>query len=451
MSEAKHNVVITEDGRAGQVRYREPEGELAFHWEFGGRDVVAIVQAGREDEWRTRHPWAADRRTQILRFVADEVVRQKLPKCRAEIDEGTGDILLRQAAPGPLPLDRPDVSFVRRLTGFKAVLGLIVLVASLIFAGVWWLKDKVLSIDPGDASPVGLAARTDRHIAMLMSRLDAYVPSPHRDHGKDTYSLSLFIVPLDGADPKLVPIKHGLSPSSYSLAKVIGSDGRAIWFDAAGMGAVDLKTFDLLAPSELRDPPKAERTSALPFGPKVEHHLAAGLFTSPTSWLGLHSTAGSERDLKPGAFVKRVVRADGTKEERHLFRALVDAEAFGDRHRIASVQQLNDAGYINAAFIRMDDLSEPFLLADPPGALMVYTSGPGLKGTLVAARVDLDGNVLWKADTGIDRFTLKQILPGEGSTAFMGTRPMVPDQVSEPLLVIVEHATGQARTITLWQ
>lgn len=444
------SVTITEQGRSGTVVYREGQGSLSFHWEFGGGDVVAIVQAGDDLAWRA-HPWAVARRAEILRFTADEVVRQKLPNCRAEIDAGSGDILFRQVAPPPPPPKPPDTSFVRRLTGLKAMLGIVVLVGALIFGGMWWLKDKLFTIDPGDASPVGLAVRTDRHIAMLMSRLDAYTPSLHRDHGQDTYSLSLFIVPLDGSDPKLVPIKSGLSPASYSLAKVIGSDGRAIWFDAAGTGAVDLKTFELLPASELRDPPEPKRTSALPFGPKIEHQLAAGVFTSPTTWLGLHSTAEAERDYQPGSYVKRVVRADPTKEVRHLYRGTLDAEAYADRHRILSMAQVNDAGCINAAFIRMDDLSEPFLLTDPPGALMVFTSDPGLKGTLIAARVDLEGGLPWKSDTGIDRFQLKQILPGATSTAFIGTRPMVPDQVSEPLLVIVEHATGQARTITLWQ
>jgi hypothetical protein len=67
----------------------------------------------------------------------------------------------------------------------------------------------------------------------------------------------------------------------------------------------------------------------------------------------------------------------------------------------------------------------------------------------VAARVDHSGAVLWQVDTGIDRFSLKQILPGESSTAFVGTRPPVPDKVSEPLLVLVNHADGSARTLSL--
>ena len=67
------------------------------------------------------------------------------------------------------------------------------------------------------------------------------------------------------------------------------------------------------------------------------------------------------------------------------------------------------------------------------------------------ARVDGNGSLIWRTDTGIERFTLEQILPGEGSVAFIGTRPMVLDKVSEPLLVIMDNATGKAHPTTLWQ
>lgn len=82
---------------------------------------------------------------------------------------------------------------------------------------------------------------------------------------------------------------------------------------------------------------------------------------------------------------------------------------------------------------------------------MLYTSTPGSQGTAVVARVDAKGQPLWRVDTGISRFSLRQILPGEHSTAFVGTRPPIPDKVSEPLLVIVDHRNGQQVTHSLWQ
>ena len=115
------------------------------------------------------------------------------------------------------------------------------------------------------------------------------------------------------------------------------------------------------------------------------------------------------------------------------------------------MEPIGQENYLNAAFLRMDEGSEPIRLSDPDGALMVYTSEPGLKGTLVLARVDMDGKVIWRIDTAIDRFKLERILPGGQVSTFIGTRLPVPGKVSEPILVLVDHATGKAVTHSLWR
>ena len=84
MNNAK--VTITEDGRSGSVSYTEPGGTISGWWEFAGGDAIAIVNMGSESVWCVQHPWAMDRRADILRSVGDEVVRQKASGCKAEID-----------------------------------------------------------------------------------------------------------------------------------------------------------------------------------------------------------------------------------------------------------------------------------------------------------------------------------------------------------------------------
>ena len=88
------SVSITEDGRSGQVIYSEGLRSITGYWEFGGHDVVTIVSMGARADWERAHAWAMERRTEILGFVADEVVRQRAPSCRAEVDAGRGDILI---------------------------------------------------------------------------------------------------------------------------------------------------------------------------------------------------------------------------------------------------------------------------------------------------------------------------------------------------------------------
>jgi len=89
------SVEVVESGRSGSIEYRESAGCISFYWEFGGGDTVAIIWVGDLALWGTRYPWAVDHRRAILEKVAHEVVRQKAPKCRADIDEQNGYIYVR--------------------------------------------------------------------------------------------------------------------------------------------------------------------------------------------------------------------------------------------------------------------------------------------------------------------------------------------------------------------
>lgn len=472
-------VGIDTRGRAGTVTYRESGNELVCHWELGG-EVVAIVQCGDADRWQA-YPWALPRRADILRFVADEVVRQQAPTCRAEIDPVSGDILLLQqdmAGQAAAPRSRPvpalsktaspapssEAAWVFRLGTLRMKFGLFLLLGSLIAGAVLWIKQTVFAIDPGKGTPIGASVRTDRHIATLIQTLEPYVPSLNRDHGRDTYRVSLFLVPLDGSRPQHIPIRSGLSGSAFGLAKIHGSDGRILWFDVAGLGGLKLDTLDLLpesatARADARSLPRPWGDS--PFPPRPERFLAAGYLTSPTTWLGLHTESEAGLTFAPGKWLKPVVSAESLKQPRRFYRGVLEAggvEFPGTRPgtpqaylRIQTLAPLGQDAYFDAAFLRMNGTSPPIRLQGPPGALMVFTSAPGLSGTTVLARVGDDGRPVWLVDTGIDRFKLEQILPGADSVAFVGTRPPVPGKVSEPLLVIVDYATGKAVTRSLWQ
>ncbi len=94
--ELKGKVTITEQGRSGSVIYTEEGHALTGWWEFAGGDAIAVVCMGGVEDWRTRHPWAADRRTDILRQIADAVIRQKAGGCSADIEEEGGWITIRR-------------------------------------------------------------------------------------------------------------------------------------------------------------------------------------------------------------------------------------------------------------------------------------------------------------------------------------------------------------------
>lgn len=460
-------VTITEAGRSGLVVYTAPAGELRFHWELGGNDVLAVVHVGAASDWRARHPWAFAQRAQILRFVADEVIRRKAAGCVAEIDDARGWITFRQrgasARPAPSSASaqarapapahggrRDDVGWYERLRSLRLKLAMVVGGLAVISTGLAVIKNKVFTIDPGAGTPIGRTVRTDAHVAILIQTLEPYTPSLARDHGKDTYSVGIFVVPLDGSAPRLVPINGGHPAGSLGLAQILGSDGRTLWFDVNGTGGVDLATFELVngAPA---NPQELQGARPRWLTPRLESHLAAGFFTGPDTWLGLLSSADREREYAPGQWLRRITNAVPGKEMRRPYRGVVGESSGTGSRQIVTMEPLGDAQYLDAAFLRLDEKSEPIRLRDPDGALLVYASAPGGKGTVALARVADDGDVVWRADTPLDRFTLQQILPGERSTAFVGTRPPVPGKVSEPLLVLVDHATGEVTTHSLWR
>ena len=83
-------------GRDGYVGYYEGPHAASFYWEFGGGDVVVILHTGQSSRWSSQHPWAADRRREILERVIQEVICQRAATCRADIDETGGYIYFRE-------------------------------------------------------------------------------------------------------------------------------------------------------------------------------------------------------------------------------------------------------------------------------------------------------------------------------------------------------------------
>ncbi len=279
-----------------------------------------------------------------------------------------------------------DVAWYRRYRSFRFKFAMAVSALGLIFAGLMWVKKSILVIDPGRGTPLGLSVRSDRHIATLIQSLEAYTPSLHRDGSKDRFTVSIFIVPLDGGGPKLIPIVHERGFSSFQLAKVLGSDGRTLWFDVNGVGGVDLDSYELVPQGQVpNDPPSLQGAQASPLPPRPDAFLSAGLITAPGSWLGLHSPEELAGEFALGKFVRRVVRQEEARELRRLVRGALEAPVEDKYHRILSMTPVGEEEYLNAAFLRMDDNSEPIRTDQPDGALMLYTSRPGLGATLTVA------------------------------------------------------------------
>lgn len=487
------------------MEYADGLHTISGTWEFGGNDVVAIVSMGSSEDWQRSHAWAVNERAKILRFVADEVIRQKAASCAATIDEQSGSITLRQrpgaSTPTPSTRQAQAATFVNSLRDLKTMLATIVLVALVVIGVVVWLGQKALMVSAASGIPLNESLRFEANdparsgIATLMQTTDPHFRDISGRGGNETTSLSILLTPLDGSPPRLVPVV-GRVTAHYQLARIMGSDGRTVWFDATGLYGVRLDDFTLVTPEDLRaanpdldatwwedprgmdiidgklhvmridrsaavdiDPAtwKATSVAPKPSNARFDRHepadnLAAGVMTAPGAWLGVLSEAELARELKRGSWIKRVASA-GTERRvtRRFAKAVLEPSSEGDHFRVRSVALLGDAEFLEAAFLRLNEKSEPLRLNDPASALMIYTSAPGLAGTLVVSRVDDQGNLLWTTDTGLDRFNLKQILPGTEVIAFVGTRPPIPDKLSEPSIVLVDAKTGKLTSHTLWR
>lgn len=505
-------VEISENGRSGGVRYRDGHHSIEGDWEFGGGDVVAIVGMGSRADWARVHPGALARRAEILRFVADEVIRQRAPACSAEIDDERGEILLREApaggpriaraSGGPEPssssaTDRATsaASFVHRWQEVRSIFSLGVLAAFLVVGSLFWAGRSLFLVEPANGVPLGPCVRTETHIASLIQSTDPHLPRWSGRGGGDTTSIRILLIPLDGSPPQLVPVVDSLPSSNQLLTRIFGSDGRTLWFDVTGLQGVSLRDHTLVTTEDLQeanpdldsrwwedprrmdvvdgrlhilsddhraaidvDPRTWQATPATPKPkgdhfetPSIERHLAAGFFASDGVWLGLHSPSELEADFSPGSFVRPIESTADGKALRRLFRGELEPGYDPGNRRIRAIAPLQDDELLEAAFLRADRESEPPRLADPDGALMIHTSAPGLAGTLVVSRIDLEGRPIWRVDTGLDRFLLQQILPGDGAWAFVGTAPPVPNVLSEPFVVLVDVGTGAPTRHSLWR
>lgn len=340
-------------------------------------------------------------------------------------------------------------AWYRRYRSLRMKLALFVGGAALLFSAILWFGKKMLAVAPASGVPLGECVRTDAHIASLIQSTDPHLPEITGRGGNTTTSISLLLIPLDGGEPKKIPIAEGLTSNQYALAKILGSDGTTLWFDVNGIGGVDVQRMELLEPADVRDPYVPE--SKWPFAISPDSYLAAGFIAAPGQWYGLHGAEEAQGEFAPKKFVRRVVAQEDRKRMRRFHRGTLDAPVDDKYHQIRSLDPINEAEYFNAAFLRMDDASEPLRLADPDGALMIHTSAPGLQGTTVISRVDLNGNLLWSVDTEIDRFQLSQILPGKDAFAFVGTRVPVEGKLSEPLVVVVDNHTGRLTSHSLWR
>jgi hypothetical protein len=93
-SASNWEVQITTKGPYGSVIYQEGSHSASFLWQFGGGEIIAMIQIPSPSEWNQQYPWAAGRRDEVLERVMGDVIRQKCRDCAASMTEQNGKAYL---------------------------------------------------------------------------------------------------------------------------------------------------------------------------------------------------------------------------------------------------------------------------------------------------------------------------------------------------------------------
>jgi hypothetical protein len=312
---------------------------------------------------------------------------------------------------------------------------ILVLAAAAIAAAIFWFGKQSMTVAPASGVPLNDSVRFDAAalpggggVASLIQSTDPHLPNWSGRGGGETTSVSIMIAALDGTAPRLVPVASGLSPNALSLSRILGSDGKTLWFDAAGLYGVRVSDFNLVTPKDLASANPTldadwwddQRNMEVVDGKlhAMRRDRSAAIDVDPETWVAT--------PVAPKPSAARFARY---AHDNHL-------------------SPLNAADFKHAALLRMDAQSKPIALKDPESALMVHASP---QGTWTLSRRAKTGELLWSVDTGLDRFTLQRLFPGMAVTAFVGSRPPVPGKLSEPLVVLIDNTTGKTTSHTMWR
>jgi hypothetical protein len=89
ISRFTRSVTYRQNGRGGTILYKDSENSIAFDWEFGGGNTVAIIFIPEISHWVSATEAPVNQRQEILTFIAEQVVRDQAPSGHYVINSNT--------------------------------------------------------------------------------------------------------------------------------------------------------------------------------------------------------------------------------------------------------------------------------------------------------------------------------------------------------------------------
>jgi hypothetical protein len=180
---------------------------------------------------------------------------------------------------------------------------------------------------------------------------------------------------------------------------------------------------------------------------RIEVSLCSGGWIATNAWIAVATPEEAESDWKPRFSLPRDFTAGEKDRQRKLYGGTADSSEA--RPPILTRQQLSATEYRQANFLRSHPGGKILRAENPDSVFLLSRVGTELFAPYTLARLSPTGDAIWNADTGIGR--LEQVLPGAEVIALIGERPPIPNKVPEPILVLVNVATGSTNTVSLWR
>jgi len=89
----KKKVQYTNKGRYGYVLYTEGDSVIQLYYEFGGGNCVAIINVPEIHEWEQSTQLPLADREKVLRFIAEQVVKDQTRHGTYRLTDNTIEIL----------------------------------------------------------------------------------------------------------------------------------------------------------------------------------------------------------------------------------------------------------------------------------------------------------------------------------------------------------------------
>ncbi|MBN9692363.1 MAG: hypothetical protein J0M24_19110 [Verrucomicrobia bacterium] len=375
---------------------------------------------------------------------------------------------------------------------YSSPLAKILLVGVLVAIGVALAAWQFVSIK-STGVPLGPAMRTPTHVFQLISTVERYLPSLHRAPGKDRFRIDLLVVPT--ANPEQLKvftlIRQQQANALTPMTRILGVEGEVVWVQALDLFAVNFQTGRILRSADLKRlnpelelflnsartefneqlvavspdwskayafPVDTFKANACPPPPRgswvdeqgngrIEISLCSGGWIATNAWIAVATAEEAESDWRPRYSMPREFNAGEKDRLRTLYGGTADAREA--RPPILTRQRLSATEYRQANFLRSQPRGKILRVQNPDSVFLLSRLGTELFAPYTLTRLSPTGEAIWKATTGIGR--LEQVLPGTEVIALIGERPPIPNKVPEPILVLVNVATGSTNSVSLWR